>query len=284
MTRENMVRKATKADIPRIAEIIIFGKRVAYRPIFQDDVASFNEFLVVPLAEEYQTDLSLLENMFVYDDGIIKGVVNANPVTEDEVEISEFYAEPFFKGQGIGRALLEEVIKKGIADFWRPRMDPTLDEVENICFKVGKKPAVGKSYNWWRKKARKFNLGRKSRLGTKSEYIAFLGVLIKELVAEGWSKKDAWHAVCNDSRKLGHYYNSENGKHDFEPTGSRAIAGFYDLANTCKILVEDEYSGAFLLAGGYSFYGSDRPLAELGRSHLWDRCLSYSVGWIVLEC
>mgnify|MGYP003295479952 CR=1 FL=1 len=110
MTRERMVRKATKADIPRIAEIIIFGKRVAYRPIFQDDRASFNEFLVVPLAEEYQRDISLLENMFVYDDGIIKGVVNANPVTADEAEISEFYVEPFFKGQGIGRALLEEVI------------------------------------------------------------------------------------------------------------------------------------------------------------------------------
>ncbi len=105
-----MVRKATKEDIPRIAEIIIFGKRVAYRPIFQNDVASFNEFLVVPLAEEYQRDTTLLENMLVYDDGIIKGVINANPTAGNEVEISEFYVEPFFKGQGIGRVLVEAVI------------------------------------------------------------------------------------------------------------------------------------------------------------------------------
>lgn len=107
-----MVRKATKEDIPRIAEIIIFGKRVAYRPIFQDDVASFNEFLVVPLAEEYQRDITLLDNMLVYDDRIVKGVINANPTAENEVEISEFYVEPFFKGQGIGRALIEEVIAR----------------------------------------------------------------------------------------------------------------------------------------------------------------------------
>ena len=32
-----MIRQADKQDIPRIAEIIVFGKRVAYRPIFAND-------------------------------------------------------------------------------------------------------------------------------------------------------------------------------------------------------------------------------------------------------
>ena len=30
-----MIRQANKQDISRIAEIIVFGKRVAYRPIFE---------------------------------------------------------------------------------------------------------------------------------------------------------------------------------------------------------------------------------------------------------
>ena len=111
MERVNYVRNASIEDIPRIAEIIVFGKRVAYRPIFQNDMVSFNEMQVVPLAEGYQKDLALLENMFVYDDGIVKGVINGNPVG-DGVEISEFYVEPFFKGKGIGRALMEKVISQ----------------------------------------------------------------------------------------------------------------------------------------------------------------------------
>jgi putative acetyltransferase len=105
----NMVRKATKKDISRIAEIIIFGKRVAYRSIFQNDVVSFNEIQVIDIIEEYRNSPSRIDNMLVYDDGIVKGVINCKPVG-DEVEICEFYVEPFFKGQGIGRKLLEHVI------------------------------------------------------------------------------------------------------------------------------------------------------------------------------
>ena len=105
----NMVRKATKKDISRIAEIIVFGKRVAYRTIFQNDEVSFNEIQVIPLWEEYKENPEMLEHMLVFDDGIVKGVINCKPVG-DEVEICEFYVEPFFKGQGIGRKLLEHVI------------------------------------------------------------------------------------------------------------------------------------------------------------------------------
>ena len=104
-----MVRKATKKDISRIAEIIVFGKRVAYRTIFQNDEVSFNEIQVIPLWEEYKDNLEKMEHMLVFDDGIVKGVINCNPAG-DEVEICEFYVEPFFKGQGIGRKLLEHVI------------------------------------------------------------------------------------------------------------------------------------------------------------------------------
>jgi len=182
------------------------------------------------------------------------------------------------------KALLEEVIKKGIEDFWRPRMDPTLDEAGNICFKAGKRPAICKSYKWWRENAKQFNPKRKSRLGTKTQYVAFLGVLIKALVAEGWTVSEAWCAVCNDSKELGHYCNSEDAKHVFEPTGSRAIAGFYDLANTRKILAEDEEAGWFWLAGGtggnYSYY---YPLAVLGHYDLCNLDIGNSVGWLVLS-
>ena len=106
-----MIRKATMQDIPRIAEIIVFGKRVAYRPIFNNDVVSFNELQVINVIEEYRNNPTLVDNMLVYDDGIVKGVIN-RVFEEDTVEISEFYVEPFFKGNGIGKALIQQVISE----------------------------------------------------------------------------------------------------------------------------------------------------------------------------
>ncbi len=105
-----MIRKARAEDIPRIAEIIVFGKRIAYRPIFQNDIVSFNELQVMDLVEEYRSNLSLLENMLVYDDGILKGVINRK-YAGDSIELCEFYVEPFFKGKGIGRELIRYVIE-----------------------------------------------------------------------------------------------------------------------------------------------------------------------------
>jgi putative acetyltransferase len=104
-----MIRKATMQDVPRIAEIIVFGKRVAYRPIFNNDVVSFNELQVINVIEEYRNNPTLVDNMLVYDDGIVKGVIN-RVFEEDTVEISEFYVEPFFKGNGIGKELIQQVI------------------------------------------------------------------------------------------------------------------------------------------------------------------------------
>jgi hypothetical protein len=183
------------------------------------------------------------------------------------------------------KALLTEVIAKGIKNFYRPKYDPSfIDDDEGIRFADRKKPAVGKSCNWWEKAAKEFNPERKSRLGTRLEYVAFLGVLIKALVAEGKTIDWAWNAVCNDSKELGHYRDSENAKHRFESTGSRCIADFSDLANTYKILAEDEEAGGFWLAGGcYNDVSYLSPLA--GLDHLTNRDLvgNLSVGWLVLS-
>lgn len=89
-------------DIPRIAEIIVFGKRVAYRPIFNNDIVSFNELQVIDLIEKYRNEPALIDNMLVYDDGIIKGVIN-QILKDATIEICDFYVEPFFKRNGIGK-------------------------------------------------------------------------------------------------------------------------------------------------------------------------------------
>ena len=194
--------------------------------------------------------------------------------------------KPKTEGEEKFKKDLTEAIKKGVKDFWAPRCDPSFNEDgTGICYVEGKRPAVGKSYNWWEKAAKEFCPERQSHLGIKSERVAFLGWYIKKLIKSGWRMEDAWYAVCNDSKKLGHYWNSENAKHAFEKTGSREVCGFCDLANTYKILAKDERAGGFWLAGGGDCIDSDFfPLAVLVRVRNFSQDVGNydGVGWLVL--
>lgn len=107
-----MIRQAGKQDIPRIAEIIVFGKRVAYRPIFNNDCVSFNELQVVQLYEEYKNNPDRLDGMLIYDDGIVKGIINGRAIGDKTYEITDFYVEPFFVKQGIGTLLIKYLIQQ----------------------------------------------------------------------------------------------------------------------------------------------------------------------------
>ena len=96
-----MIRKATINDISRIAEILVFVKRIKFRPIFQNDDYSFGELQVLSVAEKYKSP-DILDNIWVYDDGIVKGLIHIGGN-----EIVELYVDYFFQNQGVGSALIE---------------------------------------------------------------------------------------------------------------------------------------------------------------------------------
>lgn len=102
-----MIRPATTADASRIAEILIFSKRMNYREIFHDDKVSFGEMQVYPLAQNYIDHPDALHGIWVYDDEFVKGMIHIAGN-----EIKELYVDPFFAGQGIGSALIEFAIKQ----------------------------------------------------------------------------------------------------------------------------------------------------------------------------
>ncbi|MBQ5558909.1 MAG: GNAT family N-acetyltransferase [Lachnospiraceae bacterium] len=97
-----MIRKATSSDVSRIAEILVFVKRVKYRPIFHNDAYSFGELQVISVARQY-SDPDILENIWIYEgEGIVKGLIHI-----ENKEIMELYVDYFFHGQGIGSELIE---------------------------------------------------------------------------------------------------------------------------------------------------------------------------------
>ena len=48
-----IIRKVEAKDLCRIAEILVFSKRLNYRPIFHNDEYSFGELQVVNVMKEY---------------------------------------------------------------------------------------------------------------------------------------------------------------------------------------------------------------------------------------
>ena len=70
-----IIRKAERKDLSRIAEIFVFNNRVNYFPIFQDEGFSFGELQVVPLIENYFQKEEILNSIYVFEDGVIKGFI-----------------------------------------------------------------------------------------------------------------------------------------------------------------------------------------------------------------
>ena len=97
-----LIRKASIDDISRIAEILVFTKRMKYRSIFHNDAFSFGILQVIPVANEYSAP-EILGNIWVYEDeGFVKGIIHI-----EGQQIVELYVDYFFHGQGIGSELIE---------------------------------------------------------------------------------------------------------------------------------------------------------------------------------
>ena len=106
------IRKAKIEDLSRIAEIYIFNNRVNYFPIFKDEEFSFGELQVVSLIDHYFKKDEVIKNIYVFDNGLIKGFIQI-----DGTEICKLYVDTFFQSQGIGNELIEYAIKEFHANY-----------------------------------------------------------------------------------------------------------------------------------------------------------------------
>ena len=210
-----------------------------------------------------------------------EGIFKLVPASQLSLEDGWMKYQPKTKAERNFKEMVETAIKSGLKDFYRPTLDPSFDDEWQICYQAGMEPAVGKSFAWWEENAKKLGY----RLGTYSEYIAFLAVLIKEMVASGKSLEWAWNAVCNDSEELGNYWNSSDSKHELEATGNREVCGWCDLANTYKILEEDKENGVFWLTAGGDYYDNSviNPLADLHLNFDHNHDFYSCTGWLVLS-
>lgn len=108
-----MIRRATTEDASRLAEILVFTKRMNYRRIFRNDKVSFGEIQVYPIAKTYIENPDKLEGVWVYDDEFVKGLVH---IAGEKIE--ELYVDHFFENCGIGGELMRFAIERGCRYLW----------------------------------------------------------------------------------------------------------------------------------------------------------------------
>lgn len=140
-----------------------------------------------------------------------------------------------------------------------------------VVYQKGLPIITGFSQREWAKMLKDYNPSRNSRQMTRTEYICRNLFLIQKLVKSGYGIAEAWEEVCDNSRKIGHYRNSDNPKNDFEPTGSREVCGFCDLGNVCKVLAEDPWdeTGGFWYASG-NYYEDSKHHSVTDLYHIFN--------------
>ena len=106
-----MIRTMEITDLPRVAEIHVFGWRSAYRGIISDEYL-FNKMLVSRRMSSFESAVkNNTEESYVYDDGMIKAFMTIGDCRDEDkpgaFELWGIYVEPFMKRQGIGSILMD---------------------------------------------------------------------------------------------------------------------------------------------------------------------------------
>ena len=113
------------------------------------------------------------------------------------------------------------------------------------------------SYNW-EEAFQNYSPENGSRMSSITTYF----LLLLRLLKDGFATIEQ---LVDDSKEIGHYWDSKDAKHKLEKTGERQLGGLYGFAgNTHKIVKDSESSSRFsLLGGNYRNYGIVCPLADV---------------------
>jgi len=155
-----MIRKAEASDVPRIAEIRVFGWRSAYRGIISDEILYKDTLVTTDIqkwAARFDDNDKGFEN-YVYDDGILKAFLCIGPCPEEDkpgaFELGAIYVDPGFKSQGIGTALANFCEKKAAEGGFREvclwtfeKNTPTRAFYESLGYKPDGATMIVEAYN-----------------------------------------------------------------------------------------------------------------------------------------
>lgn len=160
---------------------------------------------------------------------------------------------------------------------WLPAYEPSKHEHGNIQFVSGQVVLRGLSSYEWESKATDYSPDNGSRMASITTYF----LLLLRWLKDGHATVEQ---LADDSKDIGHYWNSENAKHDFEKTGERQFGGLYGfVGNTYKIVKDpDSGSGFSILGGIYNYNGGKYPASDVYHDNYPYNRYSNGVGLVEL--
>ena len=194
--------------------------------------------------------------------------------------------EPKTKKGKLLKTQIQKAIESGLNDFLKPvydpsfvNFDPDYKKDDNLTFEPKKEPILRRTFEWWEEVAKSVG----GHIATRTEYNAFLGVLIKALF-EKKNSEIVWDLVANNKEWLGTFIpgGTSNSFKKVYQTGTTKVCGFDDLANTYKLLKEDDPTGGFLIASGvFTGKKTNYSLSDMGKCYDADYKWYDAVGLIL---
>ena len=216
------------------------------------------------IAMNFTSSLHYFFTMSEYERTLVKEwLVNVKPETDEE---KAFVAR-------VAKAV--DTVKY---DYKIATIEPSITPSGRLIYEVGKKAAIGISFEEWEKKAKEFceGAGDVSDIATLEEYDMFIAYRI---AANFWSLS----YVCNDSSESGNYVDSPNGSGRMDASGSKKVGGFFDgVGNTYKILKSGK---KYIACGGnFNTWGCNYPVADITRyDDFIGTYVGYGTGVVVIK-
>ena len=120
-------------------------------------------------------------------------------------------------------------------------------------------------------------------MGTPNEYYAFIGAIIKDIVAHGFSISKAWHAVCDDLNELKYLWEHMVSNQEYSQGARKKIFwGPFDFAKNNKILAKEDDEGFWMTGVNYQGIKNFNPLTSVVHIGCKEGEYFNTTGWVVL--
>ena len=175
--------------------------------------------------------------------------------------------------------VLEALANKPKEGFrWIPVYEPSRTTDGSVQFVKGEKPLVGLSCPEWDKMLEEYSPENESGKSSKTTYF----LLSLRWLKDGFA---TLKQLAEHSEEIGHYWDSEDAKHEFEKTGERKFGGVCGFVGNTGKIVEDSNSalGYSLLGGNYYNFGYKYPFADVNHINNPNNKNNNSVGVLELK-